>query len=176
MVRDNSPANEERGSRQAVHDGDLDEITVEAGEWKSVFEKQSSRSQKFFPGYGRADRRTNAGYADFDLEADGTGNGTDGDEIQGQFRWAVYNDAEQDALAATGPVFRTQDLRASVSASRTEKTLSPMQRIGAPEDGYLVLEFKADPAYDGYVIEADGSGHSGTIADTGIDFTKLKTV
>jgi hypothetical protein len=175
MVQDNYAANKKVGQRESVHDGDLSEVTVEAGEWKNVFEKQSSRTLKFFPGYGSSDRRGDAGYADYDLEADGTGSGGDGDHIEGQFRWVVYNDAEQDDIAAIGPTFRTQDLRASVSADRTEKTLAPMQAIGAPEDGYLVLQFKADAAYDGYVIEADDGDHSGEITDTGIDFTRLRT-
>lgn len=174
MVQDNAAANMARGQKQQIGDGDLTEATLASDRWVPIFEVQSSKSIKYFPGYGTGNRQGQAGYSDLDLEADGSGTGTDGDSIAAELRWEVYNDAAKDDLAAVGPYFRSEDLRAAVSQDRTEKVLSPMQRVGAPEDGYLVLAAKVDSAQDGVVVEADTSAHSGSVSDVGMAYTKIR--
>jgi len=175
MVQDNRPARSTRGNERRITDGDLTEATVDQDNWIELFSVQSSNSLKYFPGHGVANRDMgNAGFADVDLEADGTGALGDGDAIDGDLRWAVYNDASKDDLAAIGPKIRSEQLRGAVSDNRTEKPFIPIQAIGAPFDGYIVLECKADAGSDGAVVEADTSSHSGDVVDVGIPFTELR--
>ncbi len=175
MVRDNVPANttQVRGQIRLVGNGDLTEITCDKNQFLEVYSEQSDSSYKYFPGYGVAHRDLQNGYADFDAEATGGGSGNDGEEINGTFRWEVYNDNAKEDLATTGPSFRTEDLRDAQGSSRTEKVMAPRHVVGAPEDGYLVLAFKVDSGQDGYVLESDDTAHSGTILDNGFPYTRM---
>lgn len=166
MVRDNADANVVKGNEKAIEADDVKAATLDKDRWVPIWEQQSTKSLKYFPGYGVGDRRGQAGYSDLDLTATGNGTGTAGDNINCELRWEVYNDANQDDPAAFGPYFTSGDLRAAVSEDRTNKTLTPMQRIGAPEDGYLVLAAKVKDSQDGVETQAS--------VDTGMAYTLIR--
>jgi len=175
MVRDNPPLRRVRGNERRITSGDLTETTVNSDNWIELWSLQSTNSLKYVPGYGVENRqRGNAGFADLDLEATGNGSGNDGDAIDGDLRWAVYNDAGKNDLAAVGPKLRSETLRGAVSDDRTEKPFVAMRKIGAPFDGYIAFEIKADSASDGREVEADDADHTGSVVDVGIPYAEVR--
>lgn len=165
------------GSAQYWGNGDLTEVTISETDWQEVASVQSTKSQKYFPGYGTSDRDGNSGFADFDAEATGGGSANDGDEVNVKFRYVVYADANKDFPIWFGPDLDAASLRAAVGSNRSEKPMVPQQAHGAPEDGYVVLEIKGkDSDADGAVLESDDTDHSGTILDLGFPYTEVKTV
>jgi len=177
MVEDNKAAGGTFGTLRYIGDGDLTEVTLSEDNWQEIYSVQSSKSLKYFAGYGTTSRDGESGWSDFDAEATGSGALSDGDELNVEFRWAVYNDANKDDLAAIGPKMDSSVLRAAVGEAITDKVMVGSQAIGAPEDGYLALEVKAkDSNSDGAIIESDGgTPHSGTLLDTGFAYTEMRT-
>lgn len=162
MVQNLQNVNADAGSREYIRSSDLNSATVSEDRWVSLFEVQSSKTIKYFPGAGTANRQGNAGFGDLDLQNSG-GTATDG-----ELRWEVYRDAQRDDLVAVSDTFRSEDLRAAVSENRTEKPMIPLQKPGAGEDGYVVLAFKAASGSDGDTISTSNSSE-----DVGIPYTRV---
>lgn len=164
MVQNLRPVGADVGSPEQIRSADLNAKTVDQDRWVPLHERQSSKSVKYFPGRGVNNRRGNAGFADMDLQDDST----TPVNIDGQFRWEIYSDANQDDLVATSIVGRSEDLRAAVNENRTEKPMEPLQKPGAGEEGYVVLAFKADAGSDGATVSPSNSSE-----DVGIPYTRV---
>jgi hypothetical protein len=164
MVRNLYPKGVSMGAEERIRNGDLNGATVDQDNWVPIFETQSTRTLKYAPGHGVSDRRGNAGFADLDLQT------STPSDIDGQLRWEVYNDANKDDLVGVSATFRSENLRAAVNDNRTEKPMMPLLAPGAPDEGFVVLAFKADSGSDGDTISPSDSN-----VDVGLPYTRFQT-
>lgn len=151
--------------------GDLLGKVVHDDDFVGVARIQADRTVTYGAGHGPQNKEdNNDGFSDMDLVASGAGAGNAGDPIEGDFRWAHYNDARRDDQLGVTGTRGSEDLRVSVSAPRTEKTLYPARHapILPPPDGYLQLEFEADAGFDGYEIDPAASAH-----ELGISYSRI---
>lgn len=155
-----------------IRPSDLNNKALDSERFVPIWEVQSNRTEVYAPGIGNDDRsRGNVGYADLDLQADGTGSGNAGDEVNGDLRWEMYGDSSREDLRYVSDTFRTEDLRADVTQSRTEKTVIRQLAPAAPQDGYVVLALKANAGSDGYVVD---DSTTNTNVDVGIPYAKIR--
>lgn len=164
MVRNMTLVGAAVGSPQRIKSGDLNGKTVDSDRWVNLFEAQSSKTVKYYAGYGVDNRQGNAGFEDLDLQ-----NATP-NPIDGEFRWAVYRDANMDDLVATAAIGKSENLRSAVADARTEKPMDGVKNPGAGEEGYIVLEFKADAGSDGMTIDPAASGDG-----IGVPYTVIRS-
>lgn len=167
MVQNLRPVGATAGSQETIRNTDLnDGKSVSSDNWVPIFEAQSSKTIHYAPGYGVPNREGNAGFGDLDLQGiDGAGAVV---ALDGELRWEVYRDANQNDPVGFGDTHRTEKLRADVAESKTDKTMMPLQKPGAGEDGYIVLAYKADPANDGHDLSASDSA-----VDQGVPYSRF---
>ena len=154
-VKDGEKA--KRGTQQTFTEADLNTVSVLSDTYRDILSVTSTESAKFYLGHGMRSRDDpNLGYMYASLLADGTGTGTDGDEINGTFRFVVYADSE-DEVPIVGPSQDSRDMREAASDARTERPALPLLLPGAGKDKKAAVQFKAVDADDGEVIAADSS-------------------
>lgn len=162
MVRNLTEKGFNIGSEVRILNGDLEAVTPSAGTWTPIWKQQSTKSVKYAHGHGVSNRDGNAGFGDLDLQhAAGA--------LDGELRFEVYNDANMDDLIAISGVYRTENLRAAVSDSRTEKPMFPLLAPGAPDEGYLVLAYKPDAGSAGTAVDPAASN-----VGVGIPYTRFQ--
>lgn len=159
-------ANEERIAVE-----DLMGKTLDPDRFVPIWEQQSNRTEVYAPGSGVDNRNTGTGWADLDLSADGSGTGSAGDTIQGKLRWEMYGDASKEDLRRISDTIRLSDLRAAVSADRTDKRLMPQLAPAAPQDGYVVLGLKAASGNDGNVVDNSDTNSN---EDIGVPYARIR--
>lgn len=141
-------------NREQISSADLiDGTTMDSSRYVPIFEQQGNKKTAYGAGIGPDDRDRGEGWSDLDLKD----NSTTPVDINGKLRWEVYDDPEQENLIAYSRTFRSSDLRAAVSESRTEKVNVPAQAPLAGDDSYLVLGMKVDSGNDGDVLSAANS-------------------
>lgn len=163
MVRNTQRTGRMTGSEVHVRDTDLDGTTLSDTEFRPVFSIQGDKTNAYAPGFGTADRRGTAGFADLDLQ-----NGND-NPVQGQLRYEVYRDSQREDLIATGSKYSLATLRADVAADKTDKTMIEQQQPVAGEDAYLVISVKADSSSNGDTVSGSNSS-----VDIGMPYSEIK--
>lgn len=174
-ARENPLLGRVMGDQQAFVADDMERVIVSDTDFTEVASVQGGKVEKYLPGYGVENRQGEVGYADFDAEATGNAGGSNGERIDGIFRFVVYEDPSKEVVKRFGPTMRTEDLRTSVAEDRTNKRMVAARKFGTPDDGFLALEFKADGGSDGYELETYRSQHSGTLLEQGFPFSKVRT-
>lgn len=141
------------GVRQTWTEGDLETTTVRSDAYVDILSATSTESAKYFMGHGANSRDdANAGYFYVEVHATGAGDGTAGDDIEGVYRFVVYEDSE-DEVPVVGPTYDSGDLRDAVSASRTDRPVLPLLVPGAGKDKNIAVQFKAASGSDANVID-----------------------
>lgn len=147
----------QRGSQQTFTEDNLNTVSVLSDTYRDILTEQSTESAKFYLGHGvRSRDDPNLGYMYAELLADGTGTATDGDAIDGTFRFVVYADSE-DEVPIVGGQQDSRDMREAVTDDRTERPALPLLVPGAGKDKRIAVQFKAANASDGNVIGADSN-------------------
>lgn len=155
------------GVRQTFVEGDVDTTTLSSDMYMDIISKTSTESAKYFLGHGANSRDdANAGYFFAELHATGNGGGTAGDDIDGTYRFVVYEDSE-DEVPVVGPTYPSGDLRDAVSANRTERPVLPLLVPGAGKDKSIAVQLEADSDADGKEVDGTQSND-----DVGIPFTQ----
>jgi len=109
-----------------------------------------------FWGFGPRNRASaDASFAYAEMLADGSGTGTDGDQISGKLRLAVVDSTGDDLRRR---VFGDLDDLADAKAdSRTDRPMMAELQPVASEDKSLALQVKVDSAQDGVVVGQDSN-------------------
>lgn len=154
-------------NRERWDTDDMEESTVLKNTYVPVFEIQSDRTTVFAPGSGLNSAQSATGYADLDLQVlDDSDTAVD---AKGRLRWAMYRDSSREDLQRVSTTFRAENLRSAVAADRTEKEILPQLAPAAPQDGWLVLEYKPKDSQDGYAVSASDSS-----VDLGIPYSRIQ--
>lgn len=142
--------------RKRVRGSDLDNVTLQSGEWITVWSTEVKADTALFWGFGPRNRQAaDATFAYLELLANGSGTGTDGDVISGDVRYAVQD--------STGDDIRRRewndldDLADAQAQDRTERIMQPELQPGASEDKHLALQVKVEPSQDGVVVGNDSN-------------------
>lgn len=143
-------------SPQFLNGADLDTPTLQSGEWIEIWSDTVQAGTVQFWGFGPRNRRAaDASFAYCELLADGTGTGTDGDQISGKVRLTVKDPTGDDIRRR---VFGDlDDLADAKSDSRTDRPMMPEVQPAASQDKSLSLQVKVDSAQDGVVVANDSN-------------------
>lgn len=147
----------EAGRRKVIKGQDLDTPTLIANNEITIWSAQVNSDTVLYHGYGSRNREVGENaFTYFEALADGTGNGADGDAIEGTLI-AVITDSEQQDVLARREIGDLQDLADAQSDARTERPHLPAQGPAAGEDKHLELRIEADSASDGVVLANDSN-------------------
>jgi len=147
------------GRPQTVKGEDLDSATLRGGEEITVFTETVKADTVLFHGHGSNDReRGQSAHIYAEVLADGTGAGTDGDEIGGTLVAVLFDSEQRDVLARReiGDLGVLADAKAD---ARTERPLFPAMSPYARRDKILAYRIIADSASDGKVVANDSNVH-----------------
>jgi hypothetical protein len=143
-------------SPETINGSDLDNTTLQSGEWIEIWSATVSAGTALFWGFGpQNSERADASFAYMELLASGSGTGTDGDQISGTTRLAVKD--------ATGDDIRRRkfgdldDLADAKSDSRTERPMMPEVQPAASQDKRLSLQVKVASSQDGVEVASDSN-------------------
>lgn len=143
-------------SPQFINGQDLDNVTLQSGEWITIWSDEVKAGTLQFWGFGPRNRdASDASFAYCELLADGTGTGADGDAISGKVRLAVQD--------ATGDDIRRRvygdldDLADAKDDSRTDRPMMPEVQPAASQDKSLALQVKVADGDDGEVVASDSN-------------------
>jgi hypothetical protein len=143
-------------SPQFINGSDLDNATLQSGEWITVWSDEVKAGTLQFWGFGPRNREaSDASFSYAELLANGSGTGTDGDQISGKVRLAVTD--------ATGDDIRRRiygdldDLADAKSDSRTDRPMMPEVQPAASQDKSLELQVKVASSQDGVVVGSDSN-------------------
>lgn len=154
----------ENANREEVESTDIEEVTVSQSEWKSVYTEKSTNTKRYAPGYGTGNRSSSeAGFSDFDLQ------NSNGNPVDGQFRWVIYESEDQDVPMAILDGISTRSQRASVSESLRDKQMVAGRTPRASQDRVLALEFKASSGSDGDTLDQANSD-----SEQGLPYSKYR--
>lgn len=163
MVQNLNNVGTTAGAEQHIQPDELnDGKTLSKDEYRPIWSVQSDKHTHYAPGYGVPMREGNAGFSDLDLQNGG------GSAIEGKVRYEVYRDSNREELVAYGATYPLATLRSDVAQPKTDKTMIPLKRPGAGEDGYLVLAAKADASIDG-----DSVSTANSAVDVGMPYTQF---
>lgn len=154
-VKDKSKA--KRGSQKTWTQEDLNLVTVFSDTYRDVLDRRSTESAKFYLGQGARSRDDpNAGYFYANFLASGNGAGTDGANINGEVRFVVYADSENE-VPIVGDTYNLRDLREAANDDRTERPVLPLQLPGAGKDKAIAVQIKTNDASDGMEVAPDSN-------------------
>lgn len=143
-------------SPQFINGQDLDNATLQSGEYITIWSDEVKAGTLQFWGFGPRNREaSDASFAYAELLANGTGTGTDDNQISGKVRLSVTD--------ATGDDIRRRvygdldDLADAKSDSRTDRPMMPEVQPAASQDKSLELQVKVDSAQDGVVVGSDSN-------------------
>jgi hypothetical protein len=142
----------EKADRQEVMPGNTSDVTVHSDSWTEIYTEASTNTKRYAPGYGFGNRNSSdAGFADYNPQNSG------GSDLDGNFRWVLYESSDHDVPIRMGSTFSASALRASESESLRDKQIM------------LVLEFKASSGNDGDTYSASNSS-----AEQGIPYSRFR--
>jgi hypothetical protein len=143
-------------SPQFINGSDLDNVTLQAGEYITIWSDTVAADTVQFWGFGPRNREdADASFAFAELLANGNGTGADGDQISGKARLAITDSTGDDLRRR---VFGDlDDLADAKSDSRTEKPMMAEVQPAASQDKALALQVKVDPAQDGVKVASDSN-------------------
>lgn len=143
-------------SPQFINGSDLDNVTLQSGEWITIWSSTVDAGTAQFWGFGPRNREAaDASFAYCELLADGSGTGADGDQISGKLRLAVTDSTGDDIRRRVyGDL---DDLADAKNDSRTDRPMMPEVQPGATQDKNLELQVKVDAADDGEVVASDSN-------------------
>jgi hypothetical protein len=143
-------------SPQFINGADLDNATLQSGEWITIWSDEVKADTLQFWGFGPRNREdADASFAFCELLANGSGTGTDGDQISGKLRLAVTDSTGDDIRRRVyGDL---DDLSDAKSDSRTDRPMMAEVQPAASQDKSLELQVKVDPSDDGTVVANDSN-------------------
>jgi hypothetical protein len=154
----------EKADRQEVMPGNTSDVTVHSDSWTEIYTEASTNTKRYAPGYGFGNRNSSdAGFADYNPQNSG------GSDLDGNFRWVLYESSDHDVPIRMGSTFSASALRASESESLRDKQIMPGQVPRGAQDRELVLEFKASSGNDGDTYSASNSS-----AEQGIPYSRFR--
>jgi hypothetical protein len=143
-------------SPQFINGADLDNATLQSGEWIEIWSSTVQAGTVQFWGFGPNNREhSDASFSYMELLADGSGTGNDGDQISGKVRLTVKD--------ATGDDIRRReygdldDLADAKADNRTERPMMPEVQPAASQDKSLSLQVKVASGDDGEVVASDSN-------------------
>lgn len=141
---------------QFIRGADLDSVTLQSGEWITIWSSTVKADTVEFFGFGPRNREaSDASFAYAELLADGSGTGNDGDQISGQLRLAITDSTGDDIRRRVyGDL---DDLADAKSDSRTERPMMAEVQPAASQDKSLELQVKVDSGDDGEVVASDSN-------------------
>lgn len=141
---------------QFINGADLDNVTLKAGEWITIWSDTVAADTRLFWGYGPRNREaSDASFSYAQLLASGAGTSTDGTQISGKVRLAIKD--------STGDDIRRRiygdldDLADAETESRTERPMMPELQPAAKEDKRLALQVQVAPGQDGVEVASDSN-------------------
>lgn len=145
-------------SKRKVKSGDLNQVTVSDSEYTVIFSQESSRTNRYAPGFSVQNVDVSRGFADLDLVADDTG----ATQINGDLRPVIYQSDEMRTVLFEGDDIGLDELRAAVSANYRQKVIMPQMSPYASQNRVFAYEVIADSASDGLTIsQANSSAEQG---------------
>lgn len=143
-------------SPQFINGSDLDNATLQSGEYITVWSETVSAGTALFWGFGPENRQAaDASFAYAELLANGNGTGSDGDEIHGKVRLTVTDATGDDIRRRTyGDL---SDLADAQADDRTERPMMPELQPAASQDKRLELQVKVDSDQDGVEVGSDSN-------------------
>lgn len=148
----------QRGDKQIINAGDLDQETLKAGTEVTVWSQQVPGDKVAWWGHGVEQRDYAKAFTFLDLVASGNGTGTAGDAIEGNLV-AVYTDSQQERVLAETTVDALGELADAKDDKRTDRPIFEAHGPHAKSDRYLELRVVAASGSDG--VEVDPSASSG---------------
>lgn len=143
---------------RSIAEGDFTGRRLLEGEEVTVWESDPVPADKAYVwGYGRDSRDAgDANYVYAEFLADGSGSGTDGDQIRdAKVVVAIVDSTGEDTLAKATLGPDAGQLADAKADPRTERPIFPEHAPGASQDKKLQLRLRAGAAADGKVIGAD---------------------
>jgi hypothetical protein len=143
-------------SPQFINGADLDNATLQSGEYITIWSEDVKADTLKFFGFGPRNREAaDASFAYCELLADGSGTGADGDQISGKLRLAIVDSTGDDIRRR---VFGDlDDLADAKSDSRTDRPMQAEVQPAASQDKSLALQVKVDASDDGVVVGNDSN-------------------
>lgn len=156
----------DNADRQEVTPSDTSSTTVHSDSWAEIYTVASTNTKRYAPGYGTGNRNaSDAGFADYNM----MDNSSTPVEIDGNFRWVLYESSDHDVPLRIGGTFSAAAMRASENESLRDKQIQPGQYPRGAQDRELVLEFKAAAANDG-----DTYSPSNSTAEQGLPYSRFR--
>lgn len=139
-----------------IRGDDLDNVTLQSGEWITVWTSKVDADTAEFWGYGPRNREAaSASFAYAEFLANGNGTGADGDAINGEVRLAIQDSTNDDIRRRR--IGTCSDLADAKSESRTERPMMAEWQPAASEDKYLALQIKVSSGSDGVELANDSN-------------------
>lgn len=150
--------------QEQIEASDLDEsYTLQEGVWVPVFTETATRATGYQPGYGVQNRNLAQGFSDMDLVDDGS------NDVNGKYRFAVYESDELDNLLYKVNLGSTSKFRSAKASDRTDKPVVHQRAPGASQDRVLALEVKVtDSTNDG-----NSPSQANSSSEQGINYASL---
>jgi hypothetical protein len=154
------------GTKKPLSDSDIiDNRDLTQHAFISVVEQQGTRKRYYHVGSGVENADTNVGRFSMDLQVADDDGGTNQADAEGTARFAVYPDDPADSSPkATGDEFTLAELRSLDGLNHREKALLPVQKPGAAQDEYVVLEVQIDSSQEGKQVYQEGSSLTGSLS------------
>lgn len=145
-----------QASPQFIDGTDLDNASLQSGEWITIWSDTVAADTGQFWGFGPRNRQASAAsFAFCELLANGNGTGTDGDQISGKLRLAIVDSTGDDLRRR---VFGDlDDLADAKGDSRTERPMMAELQPVASEDKSLALQVKVASDQDGVEVGSDSN-------------------
>ena len=145
-----------QASPRFISGADLDNVTLQSGEWVTIWSDTVKADQLLFWGFGPRNREAaDASFSFVELLANGNGTGTDGDQISGQIRFSVTDSTGDDLRRRVyGDL---DDLQDAKSESRNDRPMNPELQPAAREDRNLELQVKVAGSQDGVEVASDSN-------------------
>ncbi|MBV0903919.1 hypothetical protein [Haloarcula salina] len=156
----------EAGNKKPIPASAMAQATVVTGTEITVFAKQVAQDEILMHGHGSHLRDIAEAFVGLDLVASGNGSGTAGDDIQGDVVLAITN-SDQTRVLADVELDSLDQLRDSLSESRTDRIVEELMTPYAKPGRHLEVRIRAESGSDG--VEIDPSASSGQLYYTQID-------
>jgi hypothetical protein len=144
------------GSKESIRANELDQDTVKVDTEVTVFQERVNDDQVLYHGYGDDERNQAEAFVGLDLVASGNGAGTAGDPISGDLVLAI-TDSEGRRVLASRTFEDLDELRDSLTETRSDRVIEPAQAPVATSGRQLELRVEADADSDGFEIDPDAS-------------------
>lgn len=166
MTRDLTETGFKVGTKTPVSDSDIiDNRTLTQHAFVPVLEQAGTKKRWYHVGSGVENADTNVARFSMDLQVADDDGGTNQANAEGTARWAVYPDEPgASEPKATGDEFTLAQLRDLDSNNHRDKALLPVQKPGAQQDEYVVLEVEIDSSQEGMMVYQESSTLTGELS------------